>query len=565
MPRADKTSGSLSQESRARALQDLQTTTIDLLVIGGGITGAGTALDAATRGLDVALVEQGDLASGTSSKSSKMIHGGLRYLEQLRFGLVHEALAERELLATVIAPHLVRPIPFLVPINGWIERLYYGVGVWLYDWLARKGSFPKARHLSREDAERIAGSLRTNRHSGAIQFWDAQEDDARYVVEVARTAAAHGARICTYVRVENLLRNRGRVSGVICRDLESDETFTVRARHVVCATGASSQQLTHHKPPSPRIRPSKGVHILLRRDRLELQAGLIGRTPTGLLFIIPWGDHWLVGDTDTDWDDRECSPVADSADIGILLDRLNAVLTADIRRSDIVSTFAGLRPLAATTPGGDSKSISRSHVVTSPEPGLTEIFGGKYTTYRLMAEAVVDRALLDLPARLRRPSYTRTIQLIGADRLIEMKTALHGLAVSTGLPLETLERLLSRYGSRMSEVLDLHDSKRAVEAGETLLEAEILHACRHEGALHLGDILDRRTRLSLTSPETLMALTERVSRILAKELSWSDSRRLSERDAYLHDWHQSQCALSAHCGRSSQSQRPEAREPSDQS
>lgn len=467
----------LNPDSRRRAIEAAGSGELDLLVIGGGITGAGAALDAATRGLRVALVEARDLASGTSSASSKLIHGGLRYLEMGDFGLVREALRERELLLTRLAPHLVEPVPFLWPLRGrgW-ERAYLGAGLALYDTIGGARSVPRHRHLSRRGTLRVAPALRD--FAGAVQFYDAAEDDARMVLAVARTAAAHGAQIATRVRVTGF-SGPGVVDAV---DEETGEPLELRARHVASAVGVWTDALRGLAggASSRRIVPSKGIHIFVARERLELDTGLLARTEKSVLFVIPWQGGWLIGDTDTPWTFGPGEPVATGADIDYLLAKTNALLRAPLTREDIHGVIAGLRPLVADGARADTTRISRKHVVESPAPDLTTIAGGKYTTYRVMAADLIDAAARALGSAA--TSVTRDVPLL---------------------------------------------DERA-PAGE-----EAAYACTHEGALHLDDFLARRTRLALTAPDRGVAAAAPAAAAMAAALGWSRERERAELDA----WH----------------------------
>src|SRR5262245_42401238 len=412
--------------------------TFDVLIIGGGVTGAGTALDAASRGLSVALVEARDWASGTSSRSSKLIHGGLRYLEQLEFGLVHEALRERGLLATRLAPHLVRPVPILVPLTTspmpgvspihvvgggahaaatpgrrlagqgreiahrvW-QRGYLGAGVALYDVFAGlfggQRGMPPHRHLSKTSARRLFPSLREDNLAGAIRYYDGQVDDARYVTTMARTAASLGAAIVTSAAAVALLRDAREVTGARIRDMETGEEFDVSARTVVAAAGVWSDDIAGllSGPSAPtraglRVRASKGVHLVVPRSAISGDAGLILRTATSVLFVLPWGGHWIIGTTDTDWSLDRAHPAASARDIDYLLAQVNQVLDRPLSTSDIDGVYAGLRPLLAGEDESTS-ALSRSHAVVEPMLGLMLVAGGKLTTYRVMAADVVDRA-----------------------------------------------------------------------------------------------------------------------------------------------------------------------------
>ncbi|HEY9476296.1 MAG TPA: glycerol-3-phosphate dehydrogenase/oxidase, partial [Mycobacteriales bacterium] len=388
----------LGPDQRRRDLVRLATETFDVLVVGGGVTGAGAALDAATRGLSVALVEARDWAAGTSSRSSKLIHGGLRYLEQRDFGLVREALTERGLLLRDLAPHLVRPVPFVLPLTRHVwQRAYYGAGVALYDLLGSAlGSargLPRHRHLTRTAALRRFPDLRPGGLVGAIEYHDAQVDDARHTLTVARTAAQYGACLVSSARMTGLLRDGERVVGARVDDLENNGPIEVRARVVLAATGVWSDDVGRMLGDDSglSVRASKGVHLVVPRDRLDGQTGLILRTELSVLFVIPWGQHWIIGTTDTDWNLDRTHPAASARDIDYILEHLNRVLATPLTHDDIEGVYAGLRPLLAGE-SDTTSTLSREHAVVQPVPGLVLVAGGKYTTYRVMAKDAVDEA-----------------------------------------------------------------------------------------------------------------------------------------------------------------------------
>src|SRR3954453_13889825 len=401
----DRGPSALSPEARVRALAAMSGTAIgpgaeelDVLVVGGGVVGAGVALDAVTRGLSTGLLEQRDLASGTSSRSSKLVHGGLRYLEMLDFGLVREALQERGLLLTRLAPHLVRPVPFLYPLThrGW-ERPYVGAGLTLYDAMALFGKsdmgVPRHRHLSRRSVQRIAPDFDPGPLAGAIKYYDCQVDDARLVTTIARTAARHGASVATRVRVTGFLREGERVVGVSARDLEHGRDLEIRARVVVNAAGVWTDEIQEMVGGrgALHVQASKGVHLVVPRDRIRSDSGFIVRTEKSVLFVIPWGRHWIIGTTDTDWNLDKAPPAASKSDIDYILAHVNAILREPLDHEDVEGVYAGLRPLLAGESEPTSK-ISREHTVVTPVPGLVMIAGGKLTTYRLMARDAVDAA-----------------------------------------------------------------------------------------------------------------------------------------------------------------------------
>jgi glycerol-3-phosphate dehydrogenase len=537
----------LGPRRRAADLGRLRSARFDVLVIGGGVTGAGAALDAAARGLSVALVEARDLACGTSSRSTKLVHGGLRYLEQLEFPLVREALTERGLLATRLAPHLVRPVPILLPLPTGplpvraVRRAYYGAGVALYDGFAgvlgTGRGMPAHRHLSRAAARRRFPSLRRDALAGAIQFYDGQVDDARLVVTLARTAASLGAAVVPSARVVGLLRRSREVTGARVRDLESHAEIEVSARTVIAATGVWSDDITAMLPdaqPGLRVRASKGVHLVVPRSAITGEAGLILRTPTSVLFALPWGGHWIIGTTDTGWSLDRAHPAASAHDIGYLLAQINQVLVRPIAAADIEGVYAGLRPLLAGEDDATS-ALSREHAVVEPMLGLFLVAGGKLTTYRVMAADVVDRAARRLGVR--RPSVTRQLPLLGADGYPAMWRDRSALAARFGVPVGAVEHLLERYGSLTPEVLAVaREAPRLagpVAGAPEYLAAEIAYGARAEAGLHLEDVLTRRTRISIETPHRGEESARHAAELVGAELGWSAADADREVEHYL--------------------------------
>jgi glycerol-3-phosphate dehydrogenase len=513
----------------------------DVVVVGGGIVGAGVALDAATRGLTVALVEARDFAAGTSSRSSKLIHGGLRYLEQRDFELVREALTERGLLLGRIAPHLVRPVPFLFPMTHHVwERAYIGAGVALYDALSvsmgRDRGVPHHRHLTRTQALRIAPSLRRDAFVGAIQYWDAQVDDARYVMTVLRTAAAYGAQIVSRAQAVGFLREGERVTGVRVCDLESDRKVDVRAKQVVNATGVWTDDIQELVGGRGQIhvRASKGVHLVVPRDRIHSSSGVILRTEKSVLFVIPWGRHWIIGTTDTAWDLNKDHPAASKADIDYVLEHVNAVLNTPLTHDDVEGVYAGLRPLLSGESEETSK-LSREHVVAHPVPGLVVIAGGKYTTYRVMAKDAVDAVAHGLDGKVPE-SCTDQIALVGGNGFQALWNARHRLAESSGLHVARIEHLLRRYGTLIADLLALIEERpdlgKPLEGAEDYLRAEVVYAATHEGAGHLNDVLTRRTRISIETWDRGIGAAREAAELLAPELGWSEEQTEREIEYY---------------------------------
>ncbi|MGP4029157.1 glycerol-3-phosphate dehydrogenase/oxidase [Actinomadura sp. 3N407] len=519
------TSVALGPRYREDTLRDLAETEFDVLVVGGGIVGAGAALDAISRGLSVALVEARDWAAGTSSRSSKLIHGGLRYLEQRDFGLVREALRERSLLLHRLAPHLVRPVQFLYPLRNRVwERAYVSAGVTLYDSMGGSRALPRHRQLTRRGALREAPALRSDALVGAIQYYDAQVDDARYTMMVARTAAQYGAKVATRAEMTGFLREGERVTGAHVLDLEGGREIAVRARRVVCATGVwtdGAQAMTGSRAAFG-VQASKGVHLVVPRDRIPMDTGLITRTSKSVLFIIPWGRHWLVGTTDTPHEDGPDEPVAAHTDIGYLLDQANAVLRTPLTHDDIEGVYAGLRPLLSGEMD-DTTRLSREHAVAEPVPGMVVVTGGKFTTYRVMARDAVDVVAEGLDDAVP-ASVTGRLPILGAVGFEVLWNERRRLAADSGLHVARVEHLLHRYGSCAREVLDLIADDPVLGApvpgAEDYLSAEAVYAVTHEGALHLEDVLARRLRISIEERDGGIAAASHVAELLAPRLGW---------------------------------------------
>jgi glycerol-3-phosphate dehydrogenase len=532
----------LSPAARTDALARMTERELDVLVVGGGVVGAGSALDAVTRGLTTAIVEARDWASGTSSRSSKLIHGGLRYLEMLDFGLVREALTERGLLLDRIAPHLVRPVQFLYPLQHRVwERPYVGAGVAIYDAMAFTSGTAHGlrhhRHLSRKHALREAPCLRKDSLTGAIQYWDAQVDDARHTMTVVRTAATFGALAANQAQVTGFLRQGERVTGAAVTDLETGNTFEVRAKQVINATGVwtdDTQALADTRGQF-HVRASKGIHLVVPRDRLPSSTGLILRTEKSVLFVIPWGRHWIIGTTDTDWSLAKAHPAASSRDIDYLLEHVNSVLNSPLTREDVEGVYAGLRPLLTGESESTSK-LSREHVVGHPVPGLVVVAGGKYTTYRVMAADAVDEAARTMDARVPE-SCTAQLPLAGAEGYRALWNQRRALAVTHGIHVARIEHLLNRYGSCIYELLDMIREDPSLAAplpgADDYLAVEARYAVTHEGARHLDDVLTRRTRISIEAWDRGVAAAPTVADLVADVLSWDEAQKEREVETYL--------------------------------
>ena len=531
----------LGPDERAAALERLKGKELDILVVGGGIVGAGAALDAVTRGLSVGILEARDWASGTSSRSSKLVHGGIRYLEQADFRLVREALTERGLLLQRIAPHLVKPVRFLYPLRKRVtERFYVGAGMLLYDLFSYTGGrpgVPHHRHLSKRQVKGLLPSLNTDTIVGGITYYDGQVDDALYVASLVRTASFYGAHAASRVRVEGFIKVGERVVGVRAHDLQTDERFEVRARQVVNATGVwtdDTQRMVGERGTF-KVRASKGVHLVVPRDRFQSAMGLLLRTEKSVLFVIPWGRHWLIGTTDTDWHLDKAHPAATAADIDYLLEHVNSVLRVPLTREDVEGVYAGLRPLLAGESESTSK-LSREHLVGHSVPGLVVIAGGKWTTYRVMAKDAIDAAVDAFDERVP-ASTTATIPLLGAEGYQAAWNKRSRIARAFGLHTVRVEHLLNRYGTLTDELLDL--VRETPSLGDPLpgaddyIEAEVVYAATHMGALHLEDVLARRTRISIEAWDRGVSAAPVAARLMAGVLGWDEAREAREVGHYL--------------------------------
>ena len=541
----------LTREQRAAALEEMNREEgLDILVVGGGITGAGIALDAASRGLRTGVVEMGDWASGTSSWSSKLVHGGLRYLYQLDLPLVREALSERGRLLETIAPHLVKAQPFLWPLTHHCERSYSAVGVGVYDALALAGArghrtVPIQKHLGRKGARALAPALDPSRLIGAIRFYDARVDDARLVIDLIRTAVGLGALAASRARVTGFLKDaRGTVTGAAVTDLETGATHEIRAARTINATGVWTEDTQNLATDAGglKVLASKGVHIVVPKAAIDAETGIFLRTEKSVLFIIPWPRYWVIGTTDTPWTEDVAKPVATAADIDYILQHANEVLSRPLSRDDIIGVYAGLRPLLQPRlkPGADNRlaastKVSREHTVTRVAPGLTAIAGGKLTTYRVMAADAVDHALGEALARAH-PSATARLPLVGAAGYRALAARAGTIARERGWTLARVTHLLDRYGDELPALLDSIDDDpslgRPLGEAPAFLRAEVAWAVTHEGAAHLDDVLLRRVRLDIEHRDRGLGAAAEVLEVMAPLLGWSAAEVETERAAY---------------------------------
>jgi glycerol-3-phosphate dehydrogenase len=534
--------------ARSDAVAALRSERFDVVVVGGGITGAGVALDAASRGYSVALVEKADYASGTSSRSSKLVHGGLRYLQNFDLGLVREALLERQLMVK-LAPHLVRPLPFVVPaFDGARPDRMIGVGLNLYDAMARgrrrdDGDWEPERHrvIPGDEVVELLPALAGRAPTSGYLFYDCQTDDARLVLTVLAEAERFGAVCANRVEVVDLVDDGGRTCGVFVRDALSGERFEVRAENVVNATGVWADRLRpeelHDEAEVPRIRPARGAHVTLARDTLPLAAAAI--VPAGggrAIFALPWLGSTLIGTTDNEYDADDLDHVRPAAaDIAYLLDAVNVFFGVQLGPADVTGAYAGVRPLISTGDPKKSVDISRKAELYETSSGMITITGGKLTTWRRMAKMAVDR-LVEREARTA-PCRTDEIPLGQAIDAAELPRV-------EGVRDAAYEHLAGRYGHAARDVLAIAAQRGElaqpiVAGGPPDLLAEAVHAARREQATSVGDALLRRTRVGLlaarpvTDPEGETA--RRVAAAMGAELGWDEERTRAHARAFLDE------------------------------
>jgi len=530
--------------NRTESLRRLQSDRFDLIVIGGGITGAGISLDAASRGLRVALLEKSDFASGTSSKSTKLIHGGLRYLENLHLALTYEACVERQLLLR-LAPHLVEPFPFLIPnYRGFLQKQKLSAGLWLYDLMASLQGVTFHRALSRDEVIRFAPLIERNRLSGGFIYYDCKTDDSRLTLEVIKCGARYGALPINYVEVVEILRERRLATGVKAVDRLTGEIFEVGARSIASATGAWTDAV--HKlddsQAKPMIRPSKGAHLVLPREKLRLETAVLVPSATEdgrFIFAVPWYGEVLLGTTDTDYTGSLDNIPVTNEDVAYLIAATNRLFPeAKITTEDVISSFAGVRPLI-DSPGASTTRISREHSTFESPSGVIFVAGGKLTTYRRMAQEVTDRIISRLGLKEAKRCSTERILLSGVE-LGETADRLRAQAIedckAQGLEEDVALSLLTSFGKDYQAILKIIDEdrnlSRRIIGGLPHIRAEVVYACRFELAAKVEDILRRRTRLALLAGNRLARAIEDTAELMGKELDWDRNQIKSEANVY---------------------------------
>ncbi|KPH74361.1 glycerol-3-phosphate dehydrogenase [Corynebacterium ulcerans] len=503
----------------------------DVVIIGGGSVGAGAALDAATRGLRTAVVETRDFAAGTSSRSSKMFHGGLRYLAMLDFKLVAESLHERELNMSVLAPHLVKPLKFIFPLTHrlWERVMMFG-GFTLYDLMGGAKSVPMQKHLTRGGVLKVAPGLRNDAIVGGVRYYDTLVDDARHTMMVLRTAAHYGAVVRPSTQVVGFDKDAsGRIVAAQVRDTDTGAVTTIRGKVFINATGVWNDEVEKLAGAQGKfsVHASKGIHIVVEKDKLDADAALCFVTEKSVLFVIPWGNYWIIGTTDTDWDKHlsKPDPAPTRADIDYVLSQVNQRVSRQLGYEDIVGVFSGLRPLLSGKSDATT-NLSRNHAVAVVTPGLVSVAGGKYTTYRVIGKDAVDVALKE--SKITAPeSVTERTPIVGADGYHALVNQVSMLATKYGVDEQLITHLLGRYGSLCEQVLapGLEDRQllTPVEGAEGYCWAEVLYAVTHEGALHVEDVLLRRLRVGMEYADRGVGAVDGVARRIAPYLGWDDA------------------------------------------
>jgi len=544
-----------SHRTRAAALRSMSEQPVDVLIIGGGITGAGIAREAALRGYRTALVDKGDFGGGTSSRSSRLVHGGIRYLEQFHLRLVFEASRERRVLLD-IAPHLVRPLAFLFPVyrGARVPPWELRAGMWLYDLLAAFRNVRTHRWLRRKAVLRLEPGLREKELRGAALYYDAQTDDARLVIATMRSAARAGALVASYAEATNLIKPDGRISGATVRDHLTGRAHTVRALVVVNAAGPWVDEVRRLDDPraGPLLRRTKGTHVVVPRHRLGNSHAVTLTSPIDgrVMFVLPWRDQSYIGTTDTDQGGPPDDVRATGDDVVYLLRSANAFFPqARLAPGDVVSTWAGLRPLLAPAQSGAASEVSREHRVIDSPSGLITIAGGKLTTFRVMARDVVDRAadrLHELDGRPRAPRpQTDRLALPGGETA-DLEVLVEA-ARARGASETSARHLVASYGSESAGVLNLADRDRAlgqpIVLGRPEIWAEATYAVEREMALRLTDVLIRRLHLFHEDRDQARGAAPRVAERMAELLAWDGTRAAEELEAYGQEVNRSRAFL----------------------
>jgi glycerol-3-phosphate dehydrogenase len=518
------------EKSREEYLQSIQSTEFDCLIIGGGATGSGAAHDAAMRGLKVALLEKNDFSSGTSSRSTKLIHGGVRYLSQFHFGLIREALSERRHLLTN-APHLVKPLKFVLPCYKLYEKPYYSIGLTLYDILAGDSGLPGHKAISKTSTIQEFASIKKEKLKGAITYYDSQFNDSRLNVLIARSAKKEGAHVLSRVEVLSFLKEKGKLVGAIVKDRFTGKEFTLKSKIIVNATGVHIDEIRKLDDPNAKdvLSPSQGIHLVFPKEKIPcVSAMIIPKTKDGrVVFVIPWEDYVVVGTTDTAIHKIEDEPLPLGNEIQFLLDTVNEYLDISLTKEDSTSVFAGLRPLISPDGNTNTKNISREEVILVSDSGLITMSGGKWSTYRKMAEDLIDKVIKEGNLKVEKKCSTRLYDFPGKKDYSE--NIYLNLIDTYKISTETAKRLRNYYGSEVYEILG--DSPKELKKGLEYYEEEIKHFIQNEFALSITDVIARRLRIQFINLEIARSLIEPIANILARELKWTPTKKTEE----LHD------------------------------
>ncbi|HEY9785997.1 MAG TPA: glycerol-3-phosphate dehydrogenase/oxidase [Candidatus Obscuribacterales bacterium] len=533
------------------SLQELSGRKFDVIVIGGGITGAGVAQDSASRGLSTLLVEKGDFASGTSSKSTKLIHGGLRYLQNFQFGVVLESVRERQ-VQLKLAPHMVHSLPFVIPAYGknWFNNRKWELGLWVYDCMAGLSGNRFHKRISRQEVIDLCPGIRQEGLVGGLLYYDCRTDDARHTLEVIKSACEHGCVAVNYARVSSLVRENGRVVGVELIDespTASGAVARVCGRVVVNATGVWTQKTAElgGGKASVAVSPAKGVHITLAPERLPIKSAML--IPTGadgrFCFAVPWYDSIIVGTTDTPYNGDLDRIATEEEEVEYILAAVNEQFPqARVTSADVTGKFAGLRPLIRDAKAKGTTKVSRKHTLEHSRDGLVTIAGGKLTTYRPMAKETVDLVvkILNRSGRFCGPCITGELMLGGwASDIVRpaFVKALQKRAAALGLGDKTVETLERMYGQRACSLIQMAMSDRSLAEplveGHTYIKAQLVYAVESEAALTLEDALSRRIRLAITDSQGARQIAESASQTMARLLGWTEELRKAQVEAFL--------------------------------
>ncbi|MCB1157256.1 MAG: FAD-dependent oxidoreductase [Leptospiraceae bacterium] len=505
---------------RERQIEKLKKTNFDCLIIGGGATGAGAAHDAALRGLTVAIIEMNDFSAGTSSRSTKLIHGGIRYLGQFRFKLIREALRERKKLLNN-APHLVKPLKFVLPTYKCYEKPYYSIGLTLYDYLSGDSGLPYHKRISKDEAIKNIPSIEQEKLRGGIVYYDGQFNDSRLNVYLARAAEQAGATVCNRVSFESFVKENGKITRAVVKDLLSGETFEVKANVFVNTAGVFIDEVRKKDDPSVGkvLAPSQGIHLTFSKERIKCNtAMIIPKTSDGrVVFMIPWEDHVIMGTTDTPLNSVSAEPLPVGNEIDFLLETGNRFLNSKLNKEDILSVFIGIRPLIAAGGEGETKKISREEAILVSDSGLITMGGGKWSTYRQMAEDLVDRIIKEGNLPQIKPCSTHDFKFHGTKDYSE--NIYLKIMDIYGVSIETAQRLRNFYGGEVFDILGSKPEELLPDSG--YFKEEVIHFIKNEFALSLMDVVARRFRILFLNLKTTEALLEPIAKIMKQELNWT--------------------------------------------